>query len=489
MSDLAPRVRRPLPLWVQLAVFAAIGVSLTHAVHLALGAHVAARALARDQEVLGRHVAKLVATQAAEAVLVNDAVALQEIVSGAAGGGISYCFIVRGEQVAASSFREGTPPALLTLRDPGDTSPVVVIRKGARYLDLAEPILDGQPGLVRVGLDMTSLRSTRHELAVLLGVIAVTVIAGGVVAAFLVGRRVGRPVRELLEAADRFDPAGQEMPIAPRGYAEIAILAQRFNRMMTRLRAAHDEQERARQKAVATERMAALGSLVAGVAHEVNNPIAGMKSCLHRLQSEDVSPETLEEYLELLEDGVTRVENVMRRLLDFARPRPTRLEAASLADLSREGAALIQPLLHKRRVALREIADDAKDARALADRTQVGQALLNLLLNAAYVTPEGGEIRVRLRHRPGGCGISIEDDGPGIPASVRHRIMDPFFSTKPERDGTGLGLSVTRTIAEAHGGELAFEFPERGTVATLWLRDVPAGRGADAAAPLRRIGA
>jgi signal transduction histidine kinase len=464
-------------------VFAAIGVSLTHAVHLALGAHVAARALARDQELLGRHVAKLVATQAAEPVLVNDSVALQEIVNGAAGGGVSYCFILRGGQVIASSMREGTPPALAALREPGDASPVVVVRQGTRYLDLAEPILDGQPGVVRIGLDMTSLRSTRRELAILLGIIAVTVIAGGLVAAFVVGNRVGRPVRELLEAADRFDPAGQEIPVVPRGYAEIAVLAERFNRMMARLRAAHDEQLRARAKAVATERMAALGSLVAGVAHEVNNPIAGMKSCLHRLQSEDVPPETLEEYLGLLEDGVTRIEDVMRRLLDFARPRPTRLESARPAALAREGAALIQPLLRNRRITLREVRDDGTDVAVLADRTQIGQALLNLLLNAAFVTPEGGEIRLHVRRAPGRCGLAVEDDGPGIPIAVRHRITDPFFSTKPEGEGTGLGLSVTRTIAEAHGGELAFEFPERGTVATLWLREAPTVE----AAPLSRV--
>jgi signal transduction histidine kinase len=479
VTGTAPSARRPLPLWVQLAFFAALGVSLTHAVHLALGARVASRALAHDHAVLGRNVAKLVASQAAEAVLVNDLVALHEIVRTAAtGGGVSYCFIVRGGAVVASSTPDDTPPALVAAHGGGD--PIIVIRGGTRYLDVAEPILDGQPGTVRVGLDMSTLQSTRHDLAVYLGVIAVAVIVLGLAAALLVGRRVGRPVRELLAAADRFDPAVREIPVVPRGYAEIAVLAERFNRMMTRLRAAHDEQVRAREKAVATERMAALGSLVAGVAHEVNNPIAGMKSCLHRLQTEDLPPDTRDEYLELLEDGVTRVEGVMQRLLEFARPRPTRLEPVRLAELRREGVALIEPLLRERHISLREIDDGAGELRVYADRRQVGQALLNLVLNASYVTPAGGELRVRLRREGARCGIAIEDDGPGIPEAIRHRIMDPFFSTKPEGEGTGLGLSVTRTIAEAHGGELAFEFPERGTIVTLWLREVPAG---DAQAP------
>jgi two-component system, NtrC family, sensor kinase len=84
-------------------------------------------------------------------------------------------------------------------------------------------------------------------------------------------------------------------------------------------------------------------------------------------------------------------------------------------------------------------------------------------------------VRIRLRQRPGGLGLAVEDSGPGIPPHIRPRILDPFFSTKPEGEGTGLGLSVTRTIMDAHGGELAFEFPAGGgTVATLWLRTAPA---------------
>ncbi len=467
------------PLWTKLALFAAIGVLITHSISLALGARVATRSLAREQEILGRRIARLVAAEAAEAALVNDLVTLQEVVtSAAAGTDIGYCFIVRSGHVIASSFADATPEALVSLRANADSPPVIVVARGKRYLDLAEPILDGEPGFVRVGLDMGILDSTRRELTLWLGTLAAIVIVGAIVAALWVGRRVAKPVGELLAVADRFDPGGEELLVEPRGHDEIAVLASRFNLMMTRLRAAHEEQVRVRQKAVATERMAALGSLVAGVAHEVNNPLAGMKSCLHRLRREQLSAETRDEYLELVQEGADRVEQVMKRLLDFARPRPTMLAEVTLAELLREGTALMPPLLHKRRVTLEEIQDGCGDLPVLADRKQVAQALLNVLLNALYVTPEGGVIRVRLRRRTGSCGISVEDDGPGIPAAVRHRVADPFFSTKPEGEGTGLGLSVTRTIAEAHGGELTFDFPERGTIVTLWLREVRTAAGA-----------
>ncbi len=461
-----PRVR----LWTQLAAFAALGVIFTHAAHLIIANRVTSRALAREQDVLGTSIARQIARQAVEPLLVDDVVALDALVGGTVEGGrVAYCFILRGGRVVASSFPDGTPTELVDLARAG-AHPVVVKSGAGRFLDVREPILDGALGDVRIGLDLGILTATRRELAVTLGLLAIAVIGGGIAAALVVGRKVARPVGEMLEAADRFDPASSQGAVRARGSLEFALLAERFNRMMVRLRSAHEEQERARAQSAATERMAALGTLVAGVAHEVNNPIAGMKACLRRLRTEDLPAESVDEYLELMEDGVDRVEHVMGRLLDFARPRPPKLESVMLEDLSREGAALLQPLLRRKRITLVQAEGEPGTLQVKADRKEIGQALLNLILNAAYVTSEGGEIRVRYVAREGHYGIAIEDDGPGIPAEVRERVMDPFFSTKPEGEGTGLGLSVTRSIAEVHGGGLDFSFPEKGTIVTLWLR-------------------
>jgi two-component system NtrC family sensor kinase len=114
--------------------------------------------------------------------------------------------------------------------------------------------------------------------------------------------------------------------------------------------------------------------------------------------------------------------------------------------------------------------ENGVDGAVLVDRHQLGQALRNLLTNAAYVTKPEGMIRVELRGRGSFYGIAVADDGPGIPPELRQRVLDPFFTTKPVGEGTGLGLAVTRAIVEAHGGELTFEFPEAGgTIATVWL--------------------
>jgi len=461
-----------VPLWAQLALFATVGVVATHAIHLGVGNRIATRALSRQQEELGGGIARLAATEAADLILVHDVVSLSELVSRTAEvRGVVYCFVMKAEELVASSFAKGTPLSLVALRSGGRVGPIVVVDGGRRTLDLEEPILDGSAGTLRLGVDMSALESTRHRIAVPLGLQAVAVILVGIGAALLVGQRVAKPIDDLVDAADRFDPAGPIEPVHPRGGRELARLGDRFNGMMLRLRAAHAEQERARRTAVSTERMAALGSLVAGVAHEVNNPLAGLKNCVHALKEGALEPRAQAEYFDLMQEGLGRIGVVVRRLLEFARSRPLSLEPVRPADLSSDASHLIKASLRRRNISLEEDAEPGTEQMLVrADRQQIGQALLNLLLNAAYVTPDGGSIRLCIRRREGACGIGVEDRGPGIPPQIRERVLDPFFSTKPEGEGTGLGLSVTHSIVNAHRGTLELEFPEAGgTTATIWL--------------------
>ena len=454
---------------MKLALFGVMGVVLTHAAHLAVANYVSSQALARQQETLGRSVARLVALDAADPMLVDDALSLHELVASAVSGeGVAYCLIVRDGRVLASSSPSPDPTALVRVRPKGDFAPLAVVVRGEpRYLDVAEPI-GGGLGVVQVGLDMGVIQSTRRRVTTLLETLALAVMIVGVISALVVGRSISRPIDGLIAAADRFDPTKEAHAIEPGTNDEVGDLTVRFNGMMARLKVAHDEQVRARQKDIETERMAALGVLVAGVAHEVNNPLVGMKNCLRRLQRDDlVPPPKRQEYLELMEEGLERIEDVMRHLLDFGRPRPLDLKEVGAQEIVRDGTSLLRPLLARRHIQL-HVEDST--VCVIADRKQAAQALLNLLLNAIHVTRDGGEIRVRIRQRRGFCGLAIEDEGPGIPPEIRDRVLLPFFSTKPEGEGTGLGLSVTRSIVEAHGGELALEFPERGTVATIWLR-------------------
>lgn len=469
MTDSQPRGLR---LWVKLAAFAAVGVVVTHAVHLVVGNRIASRALAREQATLGNGIAQLIAVQAADAILVNDLVTLSFLVDRTREiAEVAYCFVVRDGNILASSFEGGTPTALLRLRAGGEQGPVVVAGADGRMLDLERPILDGKAGVVRLGIDMSILQSTRTQVAVPLGILALAVIAVSLGAAVLIARGLARPIDELVMATDHFDPARPVPAVQPSGGREIAQLADHFNLMMARLTHAREEQEAARQRAVTTERMAALGTLVSGVAHEVNNPLAGVKNCVHALRLADLPEATRSEYLDLMDEGCDRIGEVVGGLLDFARSRPLALSALHASGLADDAVRLVTATLRRRGIVVERITEPGAEQLVVrADRTQASQALVNLLLNAAHVTPDGGRIRIRLRRRELDGGVAVEDHGPGIPPALRSRVLDPFFSTKPEGTGTGLGLSVTRTILEAHEGELGFEFPEAGgTVATVWL--------------------
>jgi two-component system NtrC family sensor kinase len=460
---------------MKLALAAAVGVVAMHAVHLVLGNRIAARALLAEQARLGARLTRLVAAQAGNLLVVNDVAGLSALVRSAASSAddVSYCFIVRDGRTVVSSFEGATPAALVAARRAGDEGAPVLLRfDGAEILDVTAPLAGGRPGYVRLGLGTRSLHALRRELGLELGELALAVIAAGLLAAFVAGRTLARPVEDMLAAVDRFDPAGAGPgPVVDtRGTDEVAVLADRINRMMRRLEAVHAEGREAREKVVKTGRLAALGTLVAGVAHEVNNPLAGLRNCLRRIERGDLPEPKRREYLALMDEGLARIEAVVRRLLDFGRPQPTRLEPVRAEELGFDALRLVRPILERRQVRTALLVIPGVDSVVVADRGQIGQGILNLLLNAAYVTPDGGEIRVRVRRQGERVGIAVEDDGPGIPPEIRDRILDPFFSTKPEGDGTGLGLAVTRTIVDAHGGELAFEFPERGTVAVIWLR-------------------
>jgi signal transduction histidine kinase len=172
-----------------------------------------------------------------------------------------------------------------------------------------------------------------------------------------------------------------------------------------------------------------------------------------------------------MDEGLDRIRDVVRRLLEFGRPRPLEPVRVSPRHLAEDVSRLVGSVLRGRRIQLELGHEPETDGITVdADPRQIGQALLNLVLNAAYVTHDGGRIALRLRRRAGHAGIAVIDAGPGIPEGIRDRVLDPFFSTKPEGEGTGLGLSVTRAIVDSHRGELELECPpEGGTIATIWL--------------------
>lgn len=290
----------------------------------------------------------------------------------------------------------------------------------------------------------------------------------------LVIRIISRPLRRLTEAAVAVTGGAYGAQVELRSNDEVGLLASSFNEMSRKLA---DDIERLRalnEHLVRTEKLAAAGTLAAGVAHEVNNPLASISSLIQILQArhaaavkagdraainssappDDADAET-REMLRLISTQIARITQVLRDMMDFARTRPPLRAPLDVARVIEASVRLAS--FDKAFKRLRLTTDlDATAPHILADADQLQQVFLNLLLNARDAMPDGGEVVVRTRYDGTREELTVEicDTGQGIVPEALAHVFDPFFTTKPAGTGTGLGLAVCYGIITAHGGRI-----------------------------------
>jgi PAS domain S-box-containing protein len=248
------------------------------------------------------------------------------------------------------------------------------------------------------------------------------------------------------------------------------------------------EQERMQGELLQAQKMEALGQLISGVAHELNNPLSAIIAFSQLLRGDERLPAELMRDADLLMQEADRTRRIVQNLLDFARQRPPERAPTSLKSLVERTLDLHAYALGAESITVdQHIPDDLPPIDV--DPGQIQQVLLNLTLNAiqAIGSREGGgtiTIRAGVVGDEAGRGrvrLSIEDDGPGVSASVRPRLFEPFFTTKPVGEGTGLGLPVSYGIVTAHGGRLWHE--ASGRPGATFVLELPAGSGEAQPAP------
>ena len=217
------------------------------------------------------------------------------------------------------------------------------------------------------------------------------------------------------------------------------------------------------------EKLASIGQLAAGVAHEINNPLGGILNCLYNLRKGTPSPARQEEYWASMEHGVRRVQKIVRQLLDFSQQHEPAFSPADINRIVDQVLGLTTHLFMPNRIRL-ETFPTYDVPPVMVDRHMIEQVLMNLILNAVQAMKNGGVLTIRTSVAEGICRVDVTDTGSGIPASVLPRVFDPFFTTKGEGEGTGLGLSVNLGIVERHGGKILVESEVgKGTTFTLCL--------------------
>ncbi|HTP50970.1 MAG TPA: HAMP domain-containing sensor histidine kinase [Anaeromyxobacteraceae bacterium] len=270
--------------------------------------------------------------------------------------------------------------------------------------------------------------------------------------------RLGRRVDLLAHGAEVVSAGDFSHRVPDASDDELGFLAVAFNRMASKLGTLVD-------RAVRIERLAVLGKFSTGVAHEVRNPLATLKTTVQALGRSESDPQKLA-LLEDMEQEIDRMARAMEDLLAFGRPSPPRRQEVQVREVARRLHALVAEEAERRQVEFR--VKVAPDLLAVVDPDHLQQILMNLALNALQATPAGGV--VTLDAYPAGPQVTIEvtDTGTGIPAEALRHVFDPFFTTK--RGGTGLGLSISRQLAEMNDGRLTLEsVPLSGATARVTL--------------------
>ena len=310
--------------------------------------------------------------------------------------------------------------------------------------------------------------------------------------AFILSRIVVAPVSRLLAATARITGGHYGQRVRVSGSSELAQLAEAFNVMsetlllkdrqvsaqVTALEQANGKLNQAREEALRSEKMASIGLLAAGMAHEIGTPLASIMGYAELLGAEHPEHDAVQDYTRRISEDCARIDRIVRGLLVYSRPRASIVEATDIRALVKESVELLAQQGAFKQIKVNTWFEGGLPA-ASVDPYQLQQVLVNLMLNSRDAMPQGGKLTVRgtadagatLPGRPAGCvRIDVADNGNGIPEDHLKSIFEPFFTTKPPGKGTGLGLAIAARIMDGFGGRITVKStPGRGSCFTLWL--------------------
>ncbi|MFH1748498.1 MAG: ATP-binding protein [Planctomycetota bacterium] len=308
--------------------------------------------------------------------------------------------------------------------------------------------------------------------------------AGGMIVVWICERLARRWLRttfgRLRRVADDIGHGRPTITLTANRGDDLYKLVSAVNLIAARLEESTKEGRRLQEQLHRTERLALLGELAASVAHEINNPLDGIQSCARILRRSLDDPQRAAQMLDLMDNGLTRIDIIVRRLLTLAREHVIRPVETRLTEVIEAAVTAVMARITTRQINVHRQLDVADD-RIMADPQLLEQVFVNLLLNAVDSMSAGDDLIISMwreskddgRDLPGNqeeLVVQVADTGSGIPADVLPHIFEPFFTTKADGKGTGLGLPIAARIVDAHQGVLSVDTPASGgTVFTIRL--------------------
>ena len=487
-----------LPLFWKFAISITLVVSVFGAVNLYLIQMYASRGIKQETEKRLQFYAETVATEASLSLPRGDLDHMLEIMNQIQqiDSSVAYSMVIPGDDQPVIENLPGSvsPEMLRANKLNNGAKQLKIIRspdiRNTIILDIAVPIPGIADGLVRVGLFRASIRSQvwsiLHPLIFMIVIFLLIGIIGALFFSFLITKRVS----SIAQTTDHFTfqnlknsnipkiPKARFLPHLPmlvQADDELDVLTSKINQMIDRLKKAYTDLEKTYARFVQTEKLASIGVLSAGIAHEINNPVAGIQNCIHRIKMHPEDTQKNAEYIDLIKDAVDKTEKVVGRLLDYSRS-PQSVQEAVRPDAPIEKALLLVAYrLEKSRIStIKDIPADIPDI--MANRNELEQVFVNLLLNGIDAIEEQAQhnpdsdriITIKATDRQQLVEIQFTDTGIGMSSEQADKMFDPFYTTKDTGKGTGLGLYVVYNIVHSHNGSIQYNSePGKGTTFIL----------------------
>ena len=328
-----------------------------------------------------------------------------------------------------------------------------------RILEIETPIYaKGSPrrwGVIKIGLSLEDMRKEILKTQLVLILIGVGGIIMGAVGAILLARRITRPVKKLAEGTVNIARGDFSHKIEIDSQDEIGNLAKNFNQMIQQLKLAKEREAEAQKKLIQAEKLASIGRIAAGIAHEIRNPLTSVKLNIQKVMESDKLEGVAKDHLDISQEGIGQIENFIKELLSFTRVSTLNRDRFSVEQIIEESLKMIAGSLEQKKIRL-ERDFQANLPEVFVDADRLRQVFLNILRNACEAVEEGGEIVLSLSCKDSSNGknmrIEISDSGCGIPEKDWETIFEPFYTTKAS--GIGLGLANARKIVEQHKGSI-----------------------------------
>lgn len=460
--------------------------------------------LEKEYQRRGVYIVNHLASECVQPILLEDYMTLRKEINAIKelDTTILYFFILDARNKVVFHSFENYFPSNLTLANNGSANKQLSIKyfkvKGEDeiILDLAMPLLGGKLGILRLGISENAILSQTKKSVQAFRLMVLFFFITGIAGAFIFAKYITNPIRQLQKIAETLSIRALSSANVPRYNVfnhvfrkfhlpfttvdEIDMLTVKFNEMIIRLDKAQSENEKAQRSIIHTEKLATLGQMSASLAHEINNPVAGIKNCIKRLSNDTSNISQNVEYLALMNTAVEKIERVAKDYLNFSRFEDVKFENCSVHELVNNVFLFISHRLESREI---RISHDVTppDLQIYCSARHFEQVLINIINNAIDSIEEKTmsdqqclkEIGLRIYSADNTIVVKIIDSGNGIEPGKMSTIFDPFVTTKDKNKGTGLGLSVVTSILNLHDADITAESkPGTGSTFTIQFPSV-----------------